>query len=115
METINNSNCNNIITGVHVSGGSTLMGVVTTQHVENNSIPNFADELAQIKEILPTQDDIDRLHHAMTALELALRKNDKKTFKKEVIKYMGVLSLPIFVRVASESLVNTIKTMFPNI
>lgn len=51
----------------------------------------------------------------MTALELALRKNDKKTFKKEVIKYMEVLSLPIFVRVASESLVNTIKTMFPNI
>ena len=91
------------------------MNVTTSQQVENSSVNDFADELAQIKGILPTHDDIDRLHHAMTELELALRKNDKETFREGVMKYMKILSIPIFARIASPPLVNAIRAIFPNI
>ena len=115
MESINKSNCNNVIKGVCVSNGSSFMNVTTNQHVDNNSVNDFADELAQIRVILPTHEDIDRLHHAMTELELALRKNDTKTFREGVTKYMKVLSIPIFVRIATPPLVNAIRAIFPNI
>lgn len=113
METKNNSNCNNVIKGVCISGGSSFMNVTTSQHVENSSVNDFANELAQIKLILPTHDDIDRLHHALTNLELALKKNDKRTFKEGAMEYMKVLSIPIFARLASPALINAIKSIFP--
>lgn len=113
-ETIN-SNCNNTIKGVCVTGGSNFMSVTTSKHVDNNSGTAFADELAQINRILPTHDDLDRLRQAMTELESALRKNDQKTFGEGVRKYSKALSIPFFARMASEPFINIIKNITPHI
>ncbi len=93
-----------------ISGNTVTHGTIQVTQNEHNSIAHFAEELARIRsEHLTERDDLAHLYRAVMELELASRANDRQTFAKAATKYARELSIPFFVHVASDPLLEAIR------